>query len=217
MMPFNKSYASARYAFVSGLDCDRIGYQEIEMKDVIDESEKKKRITRRSPQLVLFQCILKKNSMEFIIQKSTEIGVDMIVPVVSGRVIPDSRKVSEKINRWQKISDSASKQSKRDYKCKVLSPENIYSIVVSRFDLFYVPSEKSTCDDGNLLETLKGSLNASSIGFIIGPEGGFEDSEVSFLKKNGFISVSLGDTTLRAETAAIIAGGIIIQLSLIHI
>jgi len=45
MMPFNKSYASARYAFVSGLDCDRIGYQEIEMKDVIDESEKKKRIT----------------------------------------------------------------------------------------------------------------------------------------------------------------------------
>lgn len=45
MMPFNKSYASARYAFVSGLDCDRIGYQELKMEDVIDVSEKRQRIT----------------------------------------------------------------------------------------------------------------------------------------------------------------------------
>lgn len=167
------------------------------------EVKNKERITRRSPQLVLFQCILKKNSMEFIIQKSTEIGVDMIVPIVSGRVIPDSRKVSGKINRWQKISDGASKQSKRDYKCKILSPENIYSIVVSKFDLFYVPSEKRTCEDGNLLETLKGSLNASSIGFIIGPEGGFENNELNFLKESGAVEIKLGRNIYRSETAAI--------------
>ena len=73
--------------------------------------------------------------MEIVIQKSTEIGVDRIIPVISARVITDKRDISGKTSRWQKISDGASKQSKRDYKCEVFPPEEIRNIKVSDYDL----------------------------------------------------------------------------------
>ena len=163
----------------------------------------KKQITRKLPELALFQCILKKNSMEFVIQKSTEIGVDRIIPVMSRRVIADSRKIPSKIDRWQKISDGASKQSKRDFKCEVMEPADIYSINVREYGLFYVPYEESTAGGGNLAETLNAGSNISSIAFIIGPEGGFEAGEVDFLKNNGAREIRLGSNIYRSETAAI--------------
>ncbi len=176
---------------------------DISKSEVILEIKDKKRIVRKSPRLVLFQCILKKNSMEFVIQKSTEIGVDEIVPIISGRIAVDIKKISPKIERWQKISDGASKQSKRDYKCEVLAPRDIYGIKVSEYDLFYIPYEKSTGDYKNLAETLRTLSNISSIGFIIGPEGGFEASELSFLKESGGKEIKLGGNIYRSETAAI--------------
>jgi len=163
----------------------------------------KKQIKRKLPQLILFQCILKKNSMEFVIQKSTEIGVDRIIPVRSKRVVADSKKISGKIIRWQKISDGASKQCKRDFKCKVTEPEDIYSINTCGYGLFYVPYEESDADSENLAETLKASSDVSSIACIIGPEGGFEAGEVEFLKKNGAREIRLGENIYRSETAAI--------------
>ncbi len=163
----------------------------------------KKQITRKLPRLTLFQCILKKNSMEFVIQKSTEIGVDRIIPVMSKRVIADSKKIPGKIDRWQKISDGASKQSKRDFKCEVMEPGDIYSINVREYGLFYVPYEESTAGGENLAETFKVRLNIPSIACIIGPEGGFEAGEVDFLKESGAREIRLGKNIYRSETAAI--------------
>src|SRR3972149_7347775 len=89
---------------------------DIKKPEVILLVKDKRRIARKIPQLTLFQCVLKKNSMEFVIQKSTEIGVDRIIPVISGRVIMDKKKIAGKIERWQKISNSASEKSRRDYR-----------------------------------------------------------------------------------------------------
>lgn len=163
----------------------------------------KKQIKRKLPQLILFQCMLKKNSMEFVIQKSTEVGVDRIIPVRSRRVVADSKKISGKISRWQKISDGASKQCKRDFKCKVTEPEDIYSINTCEYGLFYVPYEESNAGCENLIETMETSSDISSIACIIGPEGGFEADEVEFLKKNGAREIRLGENIYRSETAAI--------------
>ncbi len=159
----------------------------------------KKAITRKIPQLTLFQCVLKKNSMEFVIQKSTEIGVDRIIPVISGRVITDKKKITGKIDRWQKISDGASKQSRRDYKCEILPPEDIHDIKVSDYDLFYIPYEESSGSD----ESLTGARDTSRIGYVIGPEGGFETSELNFLKEKGAREIRFGKNIYRSETAAI--------------
>jgi 16S rRNA (uracil1498-N3)-methyltransferase len=158
----------------------------------------RKKITKRIPSVSLYQCVLKKNSMEFVIQKSTEIGVDRIIPVISGRVITDKKKIAGKVERWQKISDNASKQCGRDFKCEILPPEDIYYIKALDHDLFFIPYEGGT--DG---KTLIGIGNVSSIGYIIGPEGGFENSEVSFLKGKKAREIKFGKDIYRSETAAI--------------
>lgn len=159
----------------------------------------KRKIAKKIPQITLYQCILKKNSMEFVIQKSTEIGVDRIIPVISGRVIIDKRKIAGKVDRWQKISNGASEQSRRDFKCEILSPENINSIKVSDYDLFYVPYEEGSGNGGGLVEV----RNVSRIGYIIGPEGGFETGELNFLKDKGAREIRFGKNIYRSETAAI--------------
>ncbi len=157
------------------------------------------RIFKKTPRVSLFQCVLKKNSMELVIQKSTEIGVDRIIPVISARVITDKKDISGKTSRWQKISDGASKQSKRDYKCEVTPPEEIHDIKVSDFDLFYIPYEESSCGIENLTDV----KNASSIGYVIGPEGGFETSELDFLRQRGAREINFGKNIYRSETASI--------------
>ena len=159
----------------------------------------KRKIAKIIPQITLYQCILKKNSMEFVIQKSTEIGVDRIIPVISGRVIIDKRKIAGKVDRWQKISNGASEQSRRDFKCEILSPEDINSIKVSDYDLFYVPYEEGSGNGVGLAEV----RNVSRIGYIIGPEGGFEAGELNFLKDKGAREIRFGKNIYRSETAAI--------------
>ena len=171
---------------------------DINKDEVILYIRDKKKITKKTPAVALYQCILKKNSMEFVIQKSTEIGVDRIIPVISGRVITDKKKIAGKVERWQKISDRASKQCGRDFKCKVLPPEDICDIKISDHDLFFIPYEEGA-DNKNLTRI----GNVSSIGYIIGPEGGFEDGEVSFLKDKKAREIKFGKNIYRSETAAI--------------
>ncbi|TET14563.1 MAG: 16S rRNA (uracil(1498)-N(3))-methyltransferase [Actinobacteria bacterium] len=184
---------------------DNAGYKykteiiDIKKSDVILLIKDKRKIAKIIPQITLYQCILKKNSMEFVIQKSTEIGVDRIIPVISGRVVIDKRKIAGKVDRWQKISNRASKQSRRDFKCEILTPEDINSIKVSDYDLFYVPYEEGSGNGGGLAEVRK----VSRIGYIIGPEGGFETGELNFLKDSGAREIRFGKNIYRSETAAI--------------
>ncbi len=172
---------------------------DIKKSEVILAVKNRCRITRKVPRLILYQCVLKKNSMEFVIQKSTEIGVDGIVPVISARVITDNRKIAGKIDRWQKISDRASEQSKRDFKCEIFPPENICGIKISDHDLFFVPYEQGSNDKESLAEI--GSV--SSVGYIIGPEGGFETDELNSLKGRKAREIRFGRNIYRSETAAI--------------
>ncbi len=165
--------------------------------------KERKQIVPDSPAIVLFQCILKKNSMEFVIQKSTEIGVDKIVPVISERVVPDEKKVSGKVERWQKISDGASKQCKRDFKCGIAHPVNIGDIDILEYDYFFIPYEKSSSYDKNLFENREAITDSSKIAFLIGPEGGFSNDEVDSLAREGAIEIKLGKNIYRSETAAI--------------
>lgn len=144
--------------------------------------------------------------MDYIFQKATEIGVKQIYPVVSNRVIVklDDNTATKKVERWNKIVYEASKQSKRTIIPKV---ENVIFLkdicnLCTNYDIILLAYEE---DNTNLKEILKECKKNKfkNIGIIIGPEGGFDISEVELLKCDKIVSVSLGKRILRTETASL--------------
>ena len=161
-------------------------------------------------QIHLFQGLPKSDKMELIIQKAVELGVYSITPIEMRRCIVklDDKKKKSKQTRWQAISESAAKQSKRN-----LIPEINETIsykaaldAAKELDLLLVPYEN---EDGILStkEALKELKKAKSVGIIIGPEGGFDEGEIEAAKNAGGRIISLGKRILRTETAAITAVG----------
>ncbi len=160
--------------------------------------------------IYLFQGLPKSDKMELIIQKAVELGVHCIVPVEMNRCVVklDAKKKSSKVSRWQAISESAAKQSKRNIIPEITEVLNFSAALekAKELDLVLIAYEnkdgmKATSD------ALKQIKKGSSIGIFIGPEGGFEEDEVSTVTKAGGITVSLGKRILRTETAALTAVG----------
>lgn len=156
--------------------------------------------------IVLYQGLPKADKMELIIQKCVELGASRIVPVRTSRCIVklDDRSAAKKVERWQKIAESAAKQSQRGI-IPVISPVLSYSDALQdaqKLDTAVIPYEHSS-DSHTLLTLLGGSQvrQNSSIGIFIGPEGGFEESEVIKAAQAGIKPVTLGKRILRTETA----------------
>lgn len=158
--------------------------------------------------LYLFQGLPKSDKMELVIQKAVELGAEGIIPVEMNRCVVkvDDKKKKSKQARWQAISESAAKQSKR-----TIIPE-VFDILsykqamekAKEMDVFIVPYENK---DGmkatkNALSKIK---NGMSVGILIGPEGGFDENEIAMAEAVGGLTVSLGKRILRTETAAITA------------
>lgn len=154
----------------------------------------------------LYQGAPKQDKMELIIQKNVELGVYDIRPVTMKRTIVkfDSKKVLSKVARWQKIAESAAKQSKRGIIPKVFEPISFSAMLtqLSMYDMVIVPYEnehgmKRTREIISKLTLLK------SIAIVIGPEGGFSDEEISKLRELSCESLTLGNRILRTETAGL--------------
>ena len=161
-------------------------------------------------QIHLFQGLPKSDKMELIIQKAVELGVYSITPIEMKRSIVklDDKKKKSKQTRWQAISESAAKQSKRNTIPEIneIVSYKAALAVAKELDLLLVPYEN---EDGILStkEALTELKNAKSVGIIIGPEGGFDDAEIKQAKDAGGKTISLGKRILRTETAAITAVG----------
>ena len=166
--------------------------------------------------IFLFQGLPKNDKMELIIQKSVELGAEGIIPVEMNRCVVklDDKKKKSKTARWQAIAESAAKQSKRTLIPEVFDAMSFKQAIskASELDMFIVPYE---CKNGMeaTVDALKKIKGSKSIGIIIGPEGGFEDSEIDLAMSAGGIAVSLGKRILRTETAAITA----VAMCMLHI
>lgn len=156
-------------------------------------------------EVILYQGIPKAAKMDLIIQKCTEMGISRIVPVYTSRTVvkleseKDERK---KIERWAKIAEEAAKQSGRGVIPTVTMPVDLEGALkdASYLDMVVVPYELA--GSFSLKEVLqKGKVK--SIGFFIGPEGGFEAEEVMRARSIGAVPVTLGKRILRTETAGI--------------
>ena len=161
-------------------------------------------------QIHLFQGLPKSDKMELIVQKAVELGVYSITPIEMKRCIVklDDKKKKSKQTRWQAISESAAKQSKRNTIPEINEIISYKAALnaAKELDLLLVPYEN---EDGILStkEALAELKEAKSVGIIIGPEGGFDDAEIEAAKDAGGRIISLGKRILRTETAAITAVG----------
>ncbi|MEE1517945.1 MAG: 16S rRNA (uracil(1498)-N(3))-methyltransferase [Lachnospiraceae bacterium] len=162
--------------------------------------------TELPTELYLFQGLPKSDKMELIIQKAVELGVKEIIPVATKRCVVklDDKKEASKIKRWQAISESAAKQSRRTIIPEVSSVMSFKEAInrAKEFELGIIPYENFK-DMTETREVLKEVRKGIKIGIFIGPEGGFEESEVQYAMDNGIHPISLGKRILRTETAGL--------------
>ena len=169
--------------------------------------------TESNVKVTIFQGLPKADKMEYIIQKSVELGVYDITPVDMKRCVVklDEKNAKKKIERWQKISEVAAKQCGRNIIPQVNNVTNIKKLCenVESYDIVLVAYENEENNSlKNELNQIKNKiLNNQSqefkIGIVIGPEGGLEKQDVENLERSGAKIITLGKRILRTETVAL--------------
>lgn len=151
--------------------------------------------------------ILKNDKMDLTIQKLTEIGINKIIPLSTKRGVA---KVSEKKDKWDLIVRESLKQCQGVKPLIIDEVTKIERLKLSEYDLVIVPYE---CEEDKTLKNLLRSIEKEvrSILYIVGPEGGFDIEEIEYLKSQGANIVTLGRRILRAETASIVVGGVLLN------
>ncbi len=162
--------------------------------------------TELPSKLYLFQGLPKADKMELIIQKAVELGAVQIIPVATKRCVVklDDKKEASKIKRWQAISESAAKQSRRMIIPEVTGVMSFKEAIdrAKSMDIGIIPYENFK-DMEETRKVLSNVDKGMDIGIFIGPEGGFEESEIQYAMDNGIRPISLGKRILRTETAGL--------------
>ena len=161
---------------------------------VVGETEPSSPESRLS--LTLAPAIIKGHRFDLVIQKAVELGVEILVPIVSKRSDVKPKKVDKKLERWRKIIIESSKQCGRARLMKIAAPAGFEEFCNSAVGTKLLFSER---DGGSFAEvTAQNQITA-----LTGPEGGWDTSELEFARARGFQIITLGGRVLRAETAAI--------------
>lgn len=168
--------------------------------------EEKPAVTELPVEITLFQALPKKDKMELVIQKAIELGAARIVPVKAKRCVVklDEKKEEKKIARWQTIAQAAAKQSGRGIVPRIEVAMNFEEALcmAEQYDTTLIPYE--LCDTmAESVKIMEQAALGKSIGIFIGPEGGFERSEVELAIQHGARPISLGKRILRTETAGL--------------
>jgi len=161
----------------------------------------------RVANVTLLLAIFKFDRMEWAIEKCTELGVTRIVPVIARRTDTHLAAAAVKrSDRWRRLALQAAEQSRRTTPPEIAAPIKLQDVVNVAAALRIVLAES---EQQALLRDVLRSQPGGEIVLAVGPEGGWADDELQLFQKAGWISASLGDTILRAETAAIAAAAIV--------
>jgi 16S rRNA (uracil1498-N3)-methyltransferase len=200
-------------------NCYRTVIAKADKKEVIAEVLERFPFDLESPvNIVLVQSLLKGEKMDMVVQKTTELGVKEIIPVITER---SQLRETRKTGRWQKIAEEASRQSGRTLVPLVREPVEFRSLIETmgrqgqettdqREPKGFIFYEEE--GEGLSQAVLTTCAQASSVFVVIGPEGGLTKPEVEAAKEQGLRVVSLGRRILRAETAAIAAVALVQHL-----
>ncbi|MBN1869626.1 MAG: 16S rRNA (uracil(1498)-N(3))-methyltransferase [Candidatus Omnitrophica bacterium] len=167
----------------------------------VKESKQKK------PEFILACALPKKSKFEFIIEKATELGVDEIVPLKTQRTGMNLKgdRLITKMSRFQMIAINAAKQSQRNF-IPIIHPIMDFSPAIkhlSKISAMIIPSLMG--ERRKIFDVFRDLKSPNAIAFLIGPEGDFTPEEYCQAHKSGCVPVTLGDTVLKVETAAICA------------
>jgi 16S rRNA (uracil1498-N3)-methyltransferase len=180
---------------ITHIQPDRI---EFELAEIVPVSS--------SPRIKLALSIFKFDRMEWAIEKCTELGVARIVPVIASRTESHLAVAAlKRVERWQRLVRQAAEQSRRVSPPEVSQPTKLKEAIALQ------GSTRILLSESEQHFALKDALQSatSDVVLVLGPEGGWTDSEVDQFRAAGWSSASLGDTILRAETAAIAATAIV--------
>lgn len=162
--------------------------------------------------VVLYQALSRGSKWEWMLEKAGEIGVAQIVPVITRRTLIkwDSAQSREKVERWNRIALAATKQSGRSDIMEVtlpqLLPESFEANPANALRL--IPWEK---ENARSIHQATQGFKGKEVHVFIGPEGGWESSEVEQAQRANVIPVKLGPTLLRTETAGLIATTLVLR------
>jgi len=169
--------------------------------------------------ITIGQALPKGKAMEVIIQKSTELGLRQICPILSDRSVVHLQgdKNEAKQEKWQQIAVEACKQSGQNWLPDVKAAANLDSFLADapRNNLKLIASlQPEALPLAKVLADARTAGTLSHITFLIGPEGDFTPAEIGKARSAGYLPVSLGPTILRSETAAIFLASVIVYESL---
>lgn len=162
--------------------------------------------TELPSRLYLFQGLPKGDKMDWIVQKAVELGVYSVIPFEAKRSVVrlDAKKAAKKQSRWQAIAKGAAEQSGRGRIPEISCPVSFAGALemAKDMDIVLIPYELEEGMDrtAGAVESIR---PGQSVGIFIGPEGGFEESEVELAGRAGAVPVSLGRRILRTETAGL--------------
>jgi 16S rRNA (uracil1498-N3)-methyltransferase len=163
------------------------------------------------PPITLVLAIFKFDRLEWAIEKCTELGVSRVVPLISARTDSHLSAASlKRVERWQRIARQASEQSRRVAPPEISDPIKLSDALKfpGACRLLLSESEENTL----LRDVIQAEPSEAGITIAVGPEGGWTIDEIQAFRKAGWISVSLGNTILRAETAAIAATAVVTSI-----
>ena len=166
--------------------------------------------------LILAQSLLKAKKMDLLVQKATELGMSLLIPVAADRsVVKFTEREALKVDRWRKIAREAAKQSRRSFIPHVLPPVSMPEFLSNRSE----QRKLILCEgQGRALRDIVAAPPASystgeapAVLLLVGPEGGWTAAEFKAALGAGFEAVNLGRRVLRSETAALAALAVISQ------
>ena len=156
---------------------------------------------------ILVQSLLKGEKLEWVLQKATELNIDTIYLVTTANCVAkyDDKKLQSKVSRWEKIMLEAAQQCGRNQLPTLVVGETLSQVLAIEADALKLVAYEN--EDGHTIKSALQSVHTNQtitdILICVGPEGGYQEKEINAIIESGGKSVSLGNTILRAETAAI--------------
>jgi len=156
---------------------------------------------------ILLASLIKFDRFELMIEKTTELGVERLIPVEAERTEKGLAQAAHKrLDRWHRIGQEASEQSRRARLPDIGLPVDLAEAIKAEADYHYLLDEAA---DAPLLSVLPSTRQGDRVALLLGPEGGWTDREREAITRAGWVPVSLGEQILRAETTAIAAIAIV--------
>ena len=170
-----------------------------------------------NPHVTLVFGVSKRGKNDIVVEGATEVGISAFLPVLTARSIVklDIEKSRERGERWRRVALAAAKQSKRATVPEVHDPASFAAVVplLADYDMVLVAWEEATPQGRGVKAAIASAAlePGARVALVVGPEGGLTADEVAALDGIGGVVVTLGETLLRTETAAVVAGALVLH------